>query len=622
MKKRIIENDKQSIIFAIELVVIVIVTVYCACLPDLIKYGGISSASLEYLFLRRKMLFLVSILFFLAYVVLTALFSRPVISSCIMTIISFIVGVANQNMVFYRGQPLLPTDILQTKDAIVAVEGGFSIYYPPGLLGIAVLSFVICIISLPLPEIRKKVNPKKEILITIALVLIGVVSIILVFNNIIMNERVLNSKFGRRTSVNVGDMYYLNGFWGEFFSECIYLFPQSPDQYSQKEMAKIGEVIQSYNVDGELVDIITLQVESWQFTNNYDVQYGEDVFLNYNRLAGEGITGLMVSPKYGGGTADIEYEVLTGFTTNDGYTSVTPFNNVVYEGFPNIVNYLKNNYGYETYAIHAYTGELYNRPLAYKNLGFSNIYFSDTFENPKMCGPFISDQACVEKMIEVYDKACKENDHVFLHGLTMQNHLPMADDRFDFKEMVPAQSATLSPPDLFVMQRFGTALKWTDEALGVLCDYLKTIDRKVIVIAYGDHQTSIYEDEQLGDVLHHTNFYDSYNEETDFILLHGTPYIVWTNYDNSHGGETFGYCAPNMLLVKALNRFGIECPNYWSFFAEGTTSYKSGTAKYIITNDEEILFSMNEQQEKEYHTRMLIQYDLIYGKHYLDKYIS
>ena len=622
MNKKETKIIKYMTLVVFGLVAAIIISVYCACLPDLIKYGGFNTASIEYLILRKKMIFLVSVIFFFVFIILTAIFSKPVIGASILAVLTIVVGIANQNMIFYRGQPLLPSDILQAKDAAIALHEGFQIYYPSGIIKVILITIAVLLLFIPLPGIRNRQNRKRGILISVALLVIFSIFLTVFFKEIVLNEKILKKKFGRNTSVNVGDMYFLNSFWGEFFAECIYLFPQAPSQYSQKSMDEIGVMIEQYEKNGELIDIITLQVESWQYTDNYDVTYGEDVFSNYNRLSKEGITGLMASPKYGGGTADIEYEVLTGFTTNDGYTSVTPFNNVVYNGFPSIVNYLRDNYGYDTFAVHAYTSELYNRPIAYRNLGFANIYFSDTFDNPKMCGLYISDPACVEKMLEIYEEACVKSDHIFMHGLTMQNHLPMGDDRFTTQDLVSAQSSSLMAPDLFIMQRFGTALKWTDEALGMLCDYLKNVDRKVLVLAYGDHQTSIYESKGIGDVLHHTDFYDTYDEEKDFMKLHGTPYIVWTNFDTSHGGETFGYCAPNMLLVNALNTYGVMCPDYWTYFATGVDSYKGGTANYIITNDNEIVFTMNDEQEEDYHNRMLIQYDMIYGKHYLEKYVE
>ena len=609
------KKNRPFLLITVWCLLSVIISYFCVSVPDLLKFGGFNAGALEYVGLRFVTFRYACPVFILLFFALLFLFRTPAVPAFLLPLAALVFGVANYNMVFYRGTPFLPSDLEQISDAAIAVQEGFHVVFPDGMLQVLMTTVGLTLVSLPF-SIRKPES--RRTFWTVLFALLALLSLVLCyfyFSFVLMDESLLN-KWGRRSSVNIGDIYYMNGFFPEFFAQIGILMPKAPSGYSAKEMARIGEMIRGYDGNGEPVDIIILQVESWQFVDNYDIQLEEDVFENYHRLAEEGVTGLMVSPKYGGGTANIEYEVLTGFSSDDASTTTTPFNNGLFSGFPGIVDFAADA-GYHTIALHAYTSDLYNRPNAYRMLGFQDLYFSDSFVDPEMCGPWISDPACARKMIELYEEALSDGAPILIHGLTMQNHLPMQDDRFSNGELVTLTSDTLTVPDQFVMRRFCTALKWTDQALKILTDYFRTVDRKVILLAYGDHQTSIYESEELGDVLHHTDFYENYSSKKDFLKLHTTPYIVWANFGSENGGTTFGLCAPNELLADALTAYGVNRPAYWTYFASGVDSYRGVTSNYLITNDDTVVFSKSAAQQKEYNIRMLIQYDVVFGEHYL-----
>ncbi|MBQ8995533.1 MAG: LTA synthase family protein [Oscillospiraceae bacterium] len=486
-----------------------------------------NSALTEYIVLRWRSYLYVIPEFALLFLALFFLFRKFWVPTLILSVISLVFGVATYNNTFYRGSPLSPADLALTRDAVVAVKEGFSIVLPKGFW-LSITFIVLLTVLSFLGSSNFKVDNKNLKVLFVFLAILSITFSYLYYIRVLKGEKFLK-RISIASAVVTGDVYYKHGFFPSFIAYISALNPSPPPSYSSATMQDIGTSIQSWKTDDEPVDIIIFQVESWQDVSNYDVDLSEDVFANYHALAAEGISGTMVSPKYGGGTANIEYEVLTGFTTSDGMTAELPFNTGLHEGFPGIVNYA-DSIGYQTISVHAYTSDLYNRPNAYRMLGFQNSYYSDSFDDPEYCGPWISDRECARKMIELYEGALLQDGPILIHGLSMQNHLPIGDDRFPSSELVLLKSSTLSDPDQFVMRCFCTCLKWTDDALGILADYFRTVDRKVILLAYGDHQTSIYADESAGDVLHHTDFYDSYDSTSDFIKLHGTPYPIWANF--------------------------------------------------------------------------------------------
>ncbi|MBQ8995240.1 MAG: LTA synthase family protein [Oscillospiraceae bacterium] len=465
-----------------------------------------------------------------------------------------------------------------------------------------------------------KIKLSYRLWIRLLLPILFVLAIFFMIHFLFYNENFMLS-CGWIDKTNMSDSYYYNTFYTQFIIETEYFFPKKPTNYSEATMMQIADVISSYgNETDERVDIIAIQVESWQMLDQYDVQLSEDVFANYHRLANEGITGFMISPKYGGGTADIEYEAFTGFTSNDTESITTPFNINMHSNFPGLIRTLKSN-GYGAFSVHSYTNYLYNRKNAYPMLGFDESYFSDSFVDPIMSGPWISEQSCIEKMIEVYEKEVPNHDHVFVYGLTMQNHTPCG-GRYPEEDLVGVTSPVLSDEDILTLRNYATILKDIDSSIGYLTDYLSTLDRKVILVVWGDHQTDAKETDESDAVLSHTPFYQTYDEEKDFYKLHTTPYLVWTNYDRSNDGTSLGYLAPNRILAQSLNAYNVLIPSYWHYFIGEEKSYKGVTANYLITFDDQILFEKSPAQLEEYSTRKLIQYDVIRGKQYLDPYLD
>ena len=89
-------------------------------------------------------------------------------------------------------------------------------------------------------------------------------------------------------------------------------------------------------------DIIAILSESmWDPTQLPGVQFSQDPLPNLRRLQNEGVGLQFLSPTFGGGTANIEFELLTGFTTGlmpeGSYPFVEP---VMYSPQPSIARFL------------------------------------------------------------------------------------------------------------------------------------------------------------------------------------------------------------------------------------------------------------------------------------------
>ena len=103
-----------------------------------------------------------------------------------------------------------------------------------------------------------------------------------------------------------------------------------------------------------------------------DVKFSKPVTSNYNRLKNEGIFVNMISPSYGGVSANVEFEFLTGYSLDffgKGYTPfMTLYKNNKYENSNSLIKQLDNN-GYYTKVV--FGKDFFNSENVYKRLGIS-----------------------------------------------------------------------------------------------------------------------------------------------------------------------------------------------------------------------------------------------------------
>ncbi len=131
------------------------------------------------------------------------------------------------------------------------------------------------------------------------------------------------------------------------------------------------------------------------------VEITGDPLADYYAVADQTYSGQMLSQNYGGGTANIEFEALTGFSMGlfnaqltTPYTMLVPKMNQL----PSIVSTLKDQ-NYHTTAIHPYNTSMYKRKDVYEVLGFdefiseNTMTYTDTIED----NPYISRCFCLSR---------------------------------------------------------------------------------------------------------------------------------------------------------------------------------------------------------------------------------
>lgn len=593
-----------------------------ALAPDIVHRGITSPLLWMYAFGRAFLLVSICALAFaLLTVALGYLFKRIAVASLVLNVFSCVVGVANSNKILYRDMPILPVDIFMVKDAAIAAVDydiviGKSFYL---LLAVSAALFAV-LLPVRLPERPFKTIARKG-LKRLAAGAAALLLCVCVLAGVFLNWTLLESLgyiFSPKTLIHES---ITNTFYPSFFRAIPALFVKAPEAYSEQSMGDIGADIAAYAEEangGREADIIILQLETFYYPETFDIEYDrEDVFGALDTLAEKGAGGYTLFPLIGGGTADVEFEVLTGFTSNDDQCLVNPFSIYVTEDTPGVVEYLKGR-GYDTVSIHSHTSVLYNRINAYKALGFDKSIFSTDFVDYETFGGYVSEKACVDRVIEEYDAIVQRGGKAFIHTVTMQNHTPLPLNQYTEEELVACESDTLSGRDLEMVRIYLTSCRDITSQVVRLTEYLETVDRDVVLIVYGDHQSPIAWADEAGDRYPVPVAAQYQNDTSDeyFLLSHRTPLFVWSSFDYA-GEKDLGVLAPNAVLPTVLRAFDVTRPAYFDYLTDSADTYRSVTGDYIIYADGTITTDIPAEALEDKLERVLLQHDFLHGKGYL-----
>ena len=408
-----------------------------------------------------------------------------------------------------------------------------------------------------------------------------------------------------------------------------------PEDYSEEAMTKIAK---KYSKEADSINqsrttnltdntVIMLLSETFSDpTRVPGVSFAEDPIPNIRQIKNETTSGLMLSPGYGGGTANIEYQALTGLsmanysdTLSIAYQQLVPG-----QKWNQSLNQLWNEKNGEdsSVAFHAYNRGMYFRDINYKKFEFSKFYATDG--TPELTDLRLIDSAWYASDESFYSQVLKKvqssDGNKFYQVVTMQNHMPYEDIYTDnqFKELDTSEN--LQENERLNIETYTKGLNYTDQATQNFLNALNNIDRPITVIFYGDHLPGIYS--------------TAYSDSDNILGLHETDYFIWSNNVSSAAGTKLddassAYTSSNYFSAQLASHLNAKVNPYLAFLTEmhqaipamsvpsavGGSSdkpvYLDATGARINEKD------LSEETKTLLHDYKLIQYDMSAGKNYL-----
>lgn len=250
---------------------------------------------------------------------------------------------------------------------------------------------------------------------------------------------------------------------------------------------------------------------------------------NWVVLKDESIHGHIVVPAHGGGTADTEFDVLTGLNTRQ-FRGGTPFSfrmiNDDSESFATILNSI----GYRSEFVHPGFAWFYNRQNVYRWLGFERLVFIDEFEGLPTKGWYMNEFDTINRVIDMFEEHLLINPDIpyFHFCVTIQNHGPYIDKfLYDSNVNIPNFTSTLdfNDADINALSNYFYGMYDADKELGRLVEHLRVSDEPVVLVYFGDHLPS------LGRGLYDIIMPDIHEpgSKEDLTRLFRTPFMIWFN---------------------------------------------------------------------------------------------
>jgi phosphoglycerol transferase MdoB-like AlkP superfamily enzyme len=401
--------------------------------------------------------------------------------------------------------------------------------------------------------------------------------------------------------------YAHNGFALAFVLNLPMANVDAPEGYSAEAIQAIdAQPAVAGAVTGRKADIIIVMSESfWDPSRLPGVALDPDPIRNVRALQ----SGNLFSPEFGGMTANVEFEALTGFSN-----AFLPYGSIPYQQYvrgevPSLARFLGAQ-GYDTLAIHPFEGWFWNRAHVYEAFGFDRFLSEETLPALDTRGSLASDAALTEIIIR---EAEASSEPLFLFAVSLQSHGPYAPGRYP--DATHKASAPVSDWARQSIETYAEGISDADKGFQQLIDWASNRDRETIVVFFGDHLPP------LGPAYVETGFLDEpvapRREAPDAMAKHReTPLVVWSN----RGGalRNLGTVSPAFLPLLTLRTAGLTHPFYTGFLGEVHEAYQVIDRHLLVdaAGSPRQDWSRGGQVEPLLNDFRLVQHDMLFGEGY------
>ena len=480
-------------------------------------------------------------------------------------VVSAVLGAAylvNNLKLMLAGQVFVPTDLMIAGEALMVTDVGDITIERALLLRVA---FVV-LLHVPLLFIKFCPRFKKRVVASA-----GALVVFLPLFGINASAGRILTALDVTTTGSLTALYRETGFIVGFHAALVDHNARSP------AIAAAGETVMDFFPEprafgegaGLNPDVIVIMSEAFMDPAVlYNLEFSTDPVANFRRLSQEHISGQLIVPVFGGGTANTEFEFLTGtamFFMGSAY--YVPYNNTGLYFFRDIhtaLPWLFRHNGYRTVAVHPYTRYFFRRNQVYPRMGFEEFIGYEDMENPVYKGEFVSDEFFTDLIIEQIIMAQEDGVPLFLFGISMQNHWNFGPEKYEGWPLdVTAASHLLNYNELGIVNSYLQGLYDADKQLQRLVEFVEARERPTVIVFFGDHLPLLgNQNENVFERLGYTSGSRAWLWDVDDVWkMYSLPYLVWSNFADA--GEYWGTISPYFLAANMLRLSGIDLNRYW-----------------------------------------------------------
>lgn len=464
-------------------------------------------------FLNSPLVFMYNVFIIFATLSLALLIKRRVFLYVVFSALWLTLGLTNGIILAERMTPFTTKDLAVLDDGLSIVTNYLSLTeIILACVGIVIVLILIMLLFKFAPRKKDKINYKKNLALFLA-IWIGVIGA----TDLAIKTKVVDTFFG-----NLAYAYRDYGVPYCFINTWLNTGIRQPAGYSQESIQSIfdkGELgNEKYSQvtvqdDGKQhPNVIFLQMESFIDPKLVkDFTYSTDPIPNFRKLKENYSSGYLTVPSVGAGTANTEFEMLTGMSVKFFGPGEYPYKSILMEETCESVPYDLDSIGYSSHAIHDHRAVFYGRNKVFANLGFNTFtsveYMNHVVRTPKN---WAKDYVLTDQIFDALESTDKED---FIYTCSVQGHGKYPTEK------------VIENPEVVVTDAPTEELKWQyeyyvnqihemDQFIGELTDRLKKYDEKVVLVIYGDHLPAL--------------------EMTEDQMVNGsifqTQYVIWSNY--------------------------------------------------------------------------------------------
>ena len=537
---------------------------------------GVSWAGGFLFLVNSPIVFFYNTLIIFATLSFAALFRRRTFVITIISACWLAIGIANGIILTQRMTPFTVKDLSAITEGATLITNYLS-KFQIVLIAIGLVLLVVGVVFLFIkgPKKKEKINYRRNVA---GFILVCVFTGAATMG--VINQGIVNTFFG-----NLAYAYRDYGIPYCFISTWVNTGIRKPDNYSKESVDKIlasaglSERKADYFVKGDAADskkypnIIYLQLESFVdpqlFTN---IQCDKDPMPYYRQLMKDYSSGLIEVPACGAGTANTEFETLTGVSARFFGPGEYPYKSVLTDNTMESTAFDLKKLGFGTHAIHNHRAVFYNRHEVFRNLGFDTFtsveYMSDVDKTPKN---WAKDNVLTGAIMDAL-KSTDGRDYV--HTISVQGH-----GKYPTEQLIqnPNINITAAPNEelKWKYEYYVNQIYEMDKFVSKLTAELEKFDEPTVLVMFGDHIPAL-----------------DITEETYALKdLYKTQYVIWSNFKTEKIDQDVKAYELSSILFE---RLGIHTGNIIQY------------GQNIDRNSPEYLKGLE-----------ALAYDVLYGKKYM-----
>ena len=515
----------------------------------------------------RGLAFLYNSLIVFTSLHLVYFFRRRALMRTVISVLWLFLGTINGCVLLKRVTPFTYTDVKLINDLFTMKSNYFS-----NLEAIAVILLVVTVlvgIVILWKKGPKYQGKQNRLASTLAIGLFAF--LIPMVTNAAVSNNILADYFE-----NIAQGYKDYGFVYSFSASVVDQGMTAPPKYSQESVDSTLAKMDTPDTDTkELPNMICVLLES--FLDPKEVNFlnlSENPIPNFDNLYENFSSGYLTVPVVGAGTANTEFEILTGMGMQFFGLGEYPYKTILKSNScESIASDLGKNLNYGTHVVHNNGGNFYSRRNAFTQMGFDSFISKEmmNIQEYTPLGTWPTDNILIGEVQKALDSTEQQD---FIYTITVQGH-----GAYPAEQVIenPEITVTGAPDEAKNNEGeyYVNQLHEVDKFIADLIDMLSARDEKTMVVFFGDHLPTMgltNEDMKSGDIFK-------------------TKYATWNNF----GAEKVSQDLTSyQLLASITDQANIH---------EGTMFSFHQNQNYNITDD----YSKDME---------LLQYDILCGKRY------